>query len=82
MTPGLRARRSGASGANIAGRLQELKSFTFLTCDEIEGRAVERFGAQVSRTCYYKMVTGSETRYYRFLLTSDEKVADFSSFVE
>jgi CubicO group peptidase (beta-lactamase class C family) len=82
MTPGLRARRSGASGANIAGRLQELKSFTFLTCDEIEGRVVERFGAQVSRTCYYKMVTGSETRYYRFLLTSDEKVADFSSFVE
>jgi D-alanyl-D-alanine carboxypeptidase len=81
MTPGLRARRSEASGANVARRLQDLKSFTFLTCDENKER-VERFGARVSRTCYYKMVTGSETRYYRFLLTSDDKVADFSSFVE
>jgi D-alanyl-D-alanine carboxypeptidase len=82
MTPGLRARRSEASGANVARRLQDLKSFTFLTCDENKERIVERFGARVSRTCYYKMVTGSETRYYRFLLTSDDKVADFSSFTE
>jgi CubicO group peptidase (beta-lactamase class C family) len=82
MTPGLRARRTGASGANVARRLQELRAFTFLTCDEVTGRVVERFGAQIIRTCYYRMVTASETRYYRFLLTSDDKVADFGSFTE
>jgi len=82
MTPGLRARRADASVANLAKRLQELTSFTFLACEEIKGRVFERFGAQVSRTCYYKMVTRSETRYYRFLLTSDDKVADFGSFTE
>jgi CubicO group peptidase (beta-lactamase class C family) len=82
MTPGLRARRSGASIANAAKRLEELNSFAFLTCDEIKGRSLERFGAQISRTCYYKMVTHSETRYYGFFLTADGKVADFSSFTE
>jgi D-alanyl-D-alanine carboxypeptidase len=82
MTAGLRERRSGASVANLAKRLQELKSFTFLICDEVKERIVERFGAQISRTCYYRMVTGSETRYYGFFLTADDKVADFGSFTE
>ncbi|HEV8721468.1 MAG TPA: serine hydrolase domain-containing protein [Candidatus Binatia bacterium] len=63
-------------------RLQELRSFTFLACDEIKGRVLERFGAAVSRACYYKMVAGSETRYYTFALTSDDKVADFWSSTE
>lgn len=82
MTPGLRARRANASVANLTKRLLELKSFTFLACDEIKGRVVERFGAQFKRTCYYKMVTDSETRYYTFALTSDDKVADFWSSTE
>jgi CubicO group peptidase (beta-lactamase class C family) len=82
MTVGLRVRRADASVANLAKRLQELKLFTFLSCDEIKGRVLERFGTQVDRTCYYKMVTKSETRYYTFALTSDDKVADFWSSAE
>ena len=82
MMPGLRAVLTPAISATITRRLKELKSFSFLACNEMQGRVVERLGAQVSRTCYYKMVTGSETRYYVFWLTSDDKVADFSSFTE
>jgi CubicO group peptidase (beta-lactamase class C family) len=36
MTPGLRVRRSGASVANIAKRLEELDSFTFLTAMKLK----------------------------------------------
>ena len=82
MTAGLRAVLSPGVGAVIARRLKDLTSFTFLGCDEIKGPVVERFGAQLSRTCYYKMVAGSETRYYAFSLTPEEKVADFASFAE
>jgi len=82
MMPGLRAVLTPAISATITRRLKELKSFSFLACNEMQGRVVERLGAQVSRSCYYKMVTGSETRYYVFWLTSDDKVADFSSFTE
>jgi CubicO group peptidase (beta-lactamase class C family) len=80
--PGLHAMLSPSGRDATARRLRELKSFTFLTCDEIQGRVVDRLGAQVSRSCYYKMVTEAETRYYLFWLTSDNKVADFSSFTE
>jgi hypothetical protein len=82
MTPGLRAMLGSDRKASIAGRLKELKSFTFLICDEMQGRVVEQLGAQISRTCYYKMITGSEARYYLFRLTSDGKVAAFGSFTE
>ena len=82
MMPGLRAVLTPAISATITRRLKEFKSFSFLERNEMQGRVVERLGAQVSRSCYYKMVTGSETRYYVFWLTSDDKVADFSSFTE
>jgi hypothetical protein len=82
MTAGLRAVLSPGVGAVIARRLKDLTSFTFLGCDEIKGRVVERFDAQISPTCYYKNVAGSETRYYTFSLTPEEKVADFASFAE
>jgi hypothetical protein len=82
MMPGLGAVLTPAISATITKRLKELKSFTFLACNEMQGRVLERLGAQVSRSCYYKMITGSETRYYVFWLTSDDKIADFSSFTE
>jgi hypothetical protein len=48
----------------------------------MQDRVFELLGAQISQSCYYKMVTATETRYYIFRLTSDGKIADFISFTE
>jgi hypothetical protein len=82
MTPGLRALIAPATSDIIKARLNNLESFAFLRCDEAGGRVLERMGAQISQSCYYKMVAGTETRYYVFRLTSENKVADFRSFRE
>jgi D-alanyl-D-alanine carboxypeptidase len=82
ITPGLNALLTQGTRDVTARRLNALKSFTFLTCDELQGQTFERLGAQVSRNCYYKMITGSEERYYIFRLTAENKVADLSSFTE
>jgi len=82
MTPGLRAILRPATSDIVKSRLANLKSFTFLACDEVQDRVFELLSAQISRSCYYKMVTVTETRYYVFRLTSDSKVADFGSFTE
>lgn len=82
MTPGLRALITPATSDIIKARLNNLESFAFLRCDEAGGRVLERMGAQISQSCYYKMVAGTETRYYVFRLTSEDKVADFRSFRE
>jgi CubicO group peptidase (beta-lactamase class C family) len=66
----------------VAERLSALKSFTFISCDETGARAMEHLGERVSRVCYYKMLTGAETRYYTFWLTGDGRVADFNSALE
>jgi D-alanyl-D-alanine carboxypeptidase len=82
MTPGLRVMITPTTREIIKARLNKLESFDFLRCDDAEGKEFERMGAQVSRTCYYKMISGSEMRYYVFRLTADDKVADFGSFTE
>jgi hypothetical protein len=82
ITPGLRTILRSSTSDIVKSRLATLKSFTLLACDEVQGRVFELLGAQISRSCYYKMVTATETRYYVFRLTSDGKVADFGSFTE
>jgi len=82
MTPGLRAALDPNAKTILAARLKDLKDFTFITCDEIQGRVVERYGARIGRLCYYKMRTGMETRYYTFWLTPEGQVADFGSATE
>jgi CubicO group peptidase (beta-lactamase class C family) len=82
MTPGLRALITPATSDIIKARLNNLESFAFLRCDDVGGKVFERMGVQISQSCYYKMVTGTETRYYVFRLTSENKVADFRSFRE
>jgi D-alanyl-D-alanine carboxypeptidase len=82
ITPGLRAMLRPTNSDAVKSRLANLQSFTFIVCDDVQDRVFEVLGAQVSQSCYYKMTTGTETRYYVFRLTSDGKVADFSSFVE
>ena len=82
MTPGMRtaARRDLESRRYTAARLRGMKSFSLLACDDVSGRRVERGGERVARTCYYRMLTGQETRYYVFWLTEDQRVADYTSY--
>jgi CubicO group peptidase (beta-lactamase class C family) len=84
MTPRLGALFSTdpASRTVLAGRLKELKSFSFVTCDRARSDAAERFGAPIARVCHYRMVTGPETRYYSFWLTPEGRVAYFRSITE
>jgi CubicO group peptidase (beta-lactamase class C family) len=82
LTQGLGAILRPATRDIVKSRLANMKSFTFLACDDVQDRVFELLGAQISRSCYYKMVTVTETRYYIFRLTSDGKVADFISFTE
>jgi hypothetical protein len=84
LTPGFRAdfAKSAGRAETLATRLKELKSFTFLACDDARKRGIERFGTRVSRICYYKMVAGDETRYYTFYLAEDGQVAFYQSSTE
>src|SRR2546422_4644381 len=66
----------------LSERLGTLKSFTFVTCDNVQARSMERFGGRVSRVCHYRAVNADETRYYSFWLTAENAVADFWSSTE
>ncbi len=82
MTPGLRVRIAATTSearAALAARAEDAESFTFLACDGSQERPIERFDLQVSRICYYKLVTEQDTRYVSFYLTPDAKVADIRS---
>lgn len=60
-------------------RLSNLKSFTFVTHDDAPKGRNGRFGVPVARLSHYKLVTPSETRFYTFELTPDNKVAWYQS---
>ena len=62
--------------------VEGLNSFTFLACDDRSTQNVGRLGVRVNRVCYYRQTSATDTRYYRFYLTSDSKVADFWSHTE
>ncbi len=62
--------------------MKDVKSFTFVACDDVQERRIERFAVPVSRICYYKAVTPLETWYCWFYLTADGKGADFGAKTE
>lgn len=66
----------------LSERLRTLKSFTFVTCDDMQARAVERHGLRVTRVCHYRLINDSETRYYSFWLAGDGRIADIWSTTE
>jgi CubicO group peptidase (beta-lactamase class C family) len=77
-TPGHRAwlAEMDAKAREDTGRwLKELKSFSFLACDPVPERSIERLGAPVSHICYYRMATGAGTICWTVYLTSDGKIA-------
>ncbi len=82
LTPALNAVLSPARRRSTASELKDLKSFTFVACDDVEERWIDRFGERISRICYYKLVNALETRYFWFYLTADGKVADIRSSPE
>jgi CubicO group peptidase (beta-lactamase class C family) len=65
-----------------ATRLKKLTSFTFIICEDVRLRVVARYGERINDICYYKMKTGSETYYYTFWMTAEDRVADFHSSTE
>jgi CubicO group peptidase (beta-lactamase class C family) len=65
-----------------ATRLKKLASFTLITCEDVRWRELARYGERIKDICYYKMKTGSETYYYTFWMTADNRVADFHSSTE
>jgi CubicO group peptidase (beta-lactamase class C family) len=77
VTPALRA---AVSAAILARRIEGLQSFTFITCDDEQGR--ERLGDRVQRICHYRLVSAAGTRYYSFWLAGDGRVVDIWSRVE
>jgi D-alanyl-D-alanine carboxypeptidase len=68
--------------AIVGERLATLKSFTFVTCDDVQARSLQRLGARVSRVCHYRATNADETRYHSFWLTAENAVADFWSSTE
>ncbi len=82
MTPGLRKVITPESRKFLAQRMNALTSFTFIACENVDGRVLEWFGSRVSRLCYYKLRTPDETRYYTFSLTADGRVANFRSALD
>lgn len=65
--------------AALKQRLGALKSFTFVTDDKPAKNHNGRFGVPVERLSSYKMATPTETRFYTFELTPDNKVAWYQS---
>jgi D-alanyl-D-alanine carboxypeptidase len=65
--------------AGLRQRLSDLKSFSFVTFDDPPKDRKSRFDVQVARLASYKMVTPTETRYYTFELTPENKVAWYQS---
>jgi D-alanyl-D-alanine carboxypeptidase len=65
-----------------ATRLKKLASFTFITCEDVRGKVLARYGERINHICYYTMKTGSETYYYTFWMTAEDRVADFQSSTE
>lgn len=84
LTPQFRAdyAQSPNRASSLAARLKEMKAFTFLACDDVTERGIERLDVPVSRICYFKMIAGDETRFYTFYLTADRKVAYYQSSTE
>jgi D-alanyl-D-alanine carboxypeptidase len=74
--------RSGNRAESLKKRLAEMKSFTFVTCDQTPKGRPDRFGVPIARVCAYKLVTPEETRFYTFELTRDNQVAWYQSSAE
>jgi D-alanyl-D-alanine carboxypeptidase len=77
----LRASEAGTR-RRIEQRLTARRSFTYITSDDVRGRALDRFGVPIARLDHYELATDREKRYYTFAVTGDERLADIESNTE
>jgi aminopeptidase N len=82
MTPQMRDSFIPRRTSAVSGWLQDLKSFTFLVRDDVNGQGVPRRGAAVGRVSYYKLMTGQATIFLAFHLTAEGRVADLDFTIE
>ena len=64
--------------ADLQKRLKALKSFTYVTSEEVSASRRD-FLPGVTHLCCYKMDTGDDTRFYTFELTEENQVAWYHS---
>jgi hypothetical protein len=67
--------------SNFSQQLKSLKSLTYISCDNVEGRGL-RIGEPLARICYYRAEIGEKVFYYTFWLTKEGKVASLRYYAE
>jgi CubicO group peptidase (beta-lactamase class C family) len=76
VTAGLRAFSSKAFREGTGDLLEQAKGWTFLGCDEVGARKLDRLGARVTRICYARSTGKESNQLVEVLYTSDWRVAD------
>jgi hypothetical protein len=71
VTAGLRALSSKAFREGIGDLLKQADSWTFLGCDEVGARKLDRLGARVTRICYARATGKESNQLVEVLYTSD-----------
>jgi CubicO group peptidase (beta-lactamase class C family) len=60
---------------NLAQQLKTLKSLTYITSDNVEGRGLRRMGEPITHICYYKGEVAEKLFDFTFWITKEGKVA-------
>ena len=82
MVPRLRAGVTPIGRKVLAHRMAKVTDFRFVACEDAQARNVERFGVRAARSCYFRMTSPDEVRYYTFHLAADGRVVDYGSFLD
>jgi CubicO group peptidase (beta-lactamase class C family) len=82
LTPARQATLTPEERRFHAERVQAMRSFVFLGSDDVRTRDVDRYNTPVSRICYYRLATATESWSYTFYLTEDGTIADFAAALE
>jgi CubicO group peptidase (beta-lactamase class C family) len=82
LTPARQANITPEERRYYSERVQAMRSFAFLGSDDVRTRDVARYGKQVSRVCYYRLGTATESWSCTFYLTEDDTIAEFALELE
>ncbi len=66
--------------ADLARTINTMEDFTFIACDDVATRRIERSGQPVGRICYYKARHGDQSRIHIFYMTAGNKVAHWRPY--
>lgn len=76
LTTGFRSQFNSDQKSDIAEFMKTLQSFSYVDCQNIEQRRIERIGSRISDICHYKARTQSSVLFVSFYLTAQNKIAD------